>query len=172
MITHHLKVAFRNLIKYKTQTVISLLGLAVGFTCFALSAIWIHYEMTYDNFHEDAGQIHIIRRKDKMSMRDDGWTYGSPYVLAQYLKDNFAEVKAACSVQGGYGEQDFYYNDQSYKLQELSIDSMAFSVFDIRILEGSNEFLNLRSRKVAITRRAAQRMFGNESPLGKEIYNS
>ena len=172
MITHDLKVAFRNLFKYKTQTVISLLGLAVGFTCFALSAIWTHYEMTYDTFHEDAGQIHIIRRKDKMSMRDDGWTYGSPYVLAQYLKDNFAEVKSACSVQGGYGEQDFFYNDQSYKMQELCLDSMAFSVFDIRILEGSNEFLNLKSRKVAITRRAAQRMFGDESPLGKEIYYS
>ena len=172
MITHDLKVAFRNLFKYKTQTVISLLGLAVGFTCFALSAIWIHYEMTYDTFHEDAEQIHIIRRKDKMSTRNDGITYGSPYVLAQYLKDNFAEVKAACSVQGGYGEQDFFYNDQPYKMQELSLDSMAFSVFDIRILEGSNEFLNLKSRKVAITRRAAQRMFGDESPLGKEIYYS
>ena len=172
MITHDLKVAFRNLFKYKTQTIISLLGLAVGFTCFALSAIWIHYEMTYDTFHEDAEQIHIIRRKDKMNMRNDGITYGSPYVLAQYLKDNFAEVKTACSVQGGYGEQDFFYNDQAYKMQELSLDSMAFSVFDIRILEGSNEFLNLRSRKVAITRRAAQRIFGDESPLGKEIYNS
>ena len=172
MIAHDLKVAFRNLFKYKTQTIISLLGLAVGFTCFALSAIWIHYEMTYDTFHEDAEQIHIIRRKDKMNMRNDGITYGSPYVLAQYLKDNFAEVKTACSVQGGYGEQDFFYNDQAYKMQELSLDSMAFSVFDIRILEGSNEFLNLRSRKVAITRRAAQRIFGDESPLGKEIYNS
>ena len=171
MIIHHLKVAFRSLLKYKTQTVISLLGLAVGFTCFALSAIWIHYEMTYDTFHEDAGQIHIIRKKKKMST-NDRLTYASPYVLAQYLKDNFAEVKAACSVQGGYGEQDFFYNDQAYKMQELRLDSMAFSVFDIRILEGSNEFLNLRSRKVAITRRAAQRMFGNESPLGKEIYYS
>ena len=169
MITHNLKVAFRNLLKYKTQTAISLLGLAVGFTCFALSAIWIHYEMTYDTFHEDAGQIHIIRKEESMSIRNDGVTYSTPYVLAQYLKDNFAEVKAACSIQGAYGEQDFYYNDQSYKMQELSIDSMAFSVFDIRILEGSNEFLNMESQKVAITRRAAHRMFGDESPLGKEI---
>ena len=64
MFIHNFKISFRNLIKYKTQSVISLLGLAVGFTCFALSAIWIHYDMTYDNFQEDAGQIHIIRRKD------------------------------------------------------------------------------------------------------------
>ena len=171
MINHYLKVAFRSLLKYKTQTVISLLGLAVGFTCFALSAIWIHYEMTYDTFHEDAGQIHLIRKKDKIGFGKNGVSNSTPYILAQYLKDNFAEVKATCSIQGGYGEQDFFYNDKPYKMQELSLDSMAFSVFDIRILEGSNEFLTLKSDKVAITRRAAYRIFGEESPIGKEIYN-
>lgn len=50
MIKHYLKVAFRNLIKYKTQSLVSIIGLAVGFTCFALSVLWIRYEMTYDNF--------------------------------------------------------------------------------------------------------------------------
>ena len=172
MITHDLKVAFRNLLKYKTQTAISLLGLAVGFTCFALSAIWIHYEMTYDTFHKDAGQIHIIRKKDAMSLSQDGVNNYTPYVLAQYLKDNFSEVKAACAVQGGYRGHNYFFNDEPYQMQELSLDSMAFSVFDIRILEGSNEFLTLRSNKVAITRQAAYRMFGNENPIGKEIYDS
>ena len=149
-----------------------MLGLAVGFTCFALSAIWIHYEMTYDTFHKDAGQIHIIRRKEDMTLSGEGVSNFTPYVLAQHLKDNFAEVKAACSVQGGYGKIDYLFQEQAYQMQNLSIDSMAFSVFDIDILEGSNEFLTLNSRKVAITRRAAQRMFGNESPIGKEIYVS
>ena len=37
MIKHYLKVAFRNLVKYKTQSLVSIIGLAVGFTCFALS---------------------------------------------------------------------------------------------------------------------------------------
>ena len=41
---HHLKIAFRNLLKYKTQTVISVLGLAVGFVCFTLSTLWVNYE--------------------------------------------------------------------------------------------------------------------------------
>ena len=30
MITHYLKVAFRNLVKYKTQTLISIIGLSVA----------------------------------------------------------------------------------------------------------------------------------------------
>ena len=166
---HNFKIAFRNLLKYKTQSVISVLGLAVGFACFAFSAIWIHYEMTYDSFHENAEQLHFVRWKDKTS--PTGMSNYTPYVLAQHLKDNFAEVKAACTIQGGHGEQDFFYNDQPYKIQELRLDSMAFSVLDIRILEGSNEFLTFKSNKVAITRRAAYRMFGEESPIGKEIYD-
>lgn len=37
MITHYLKVALRNLVKYRTQSVISVLGLAIGlaFLCSA-----------------------------------------------------------------------------------------------------------------------------------------
>ena len=50
MFQHHLKMAFRNLRKYKTQNIISIIGLAVGFTCFAFSALWIRYEMSYDSF--------------------------------------------------------------------------------------------------------------------------
>ena len=30
MIHHYLKIAFRNLLKYKTQSVISIIGLAIG----------------------------------------------------------------------------------------------------------------------------------------------
>ena len=60
MIYHYLKIAFRNLIKYKTQSIVSIVGLAIGFTCFALSALWIRYEMTYDTFHEGAERIYFV----------------------------------------------------------------------------------------------------------------
>ena len=35
MILHYLKIAWRNLLKYRTQSVVSILGLAVGLACFA-----------------------------------------------------------------------------------------------------------------------------------------
>ena len=40
MWTHYLKIAWRNLLKYKVQTAVCVCGLAVGFICFAP-------EMTY-----------------------------------------------------------------------------------------------------------------------------
>ena len=51
MIHHYLKIAYRNLLKYRTQSIISIIGLAIGLACFALSTFWVQYEMTYDDFH-------------------------------------------------------------------------------------------------------------------------
>ena len=36
MITHNLKVAFRNLMKYKLQTVVSILSIAIGILTLAI----------------------------------------------------------------------------------------------------------------------------------------
>ena len=60
MITHNLKIAWRNLLKYKTQSVISILGLAIGFTAFSFTLSWIRYEQGYDKHIPDANQIFKI----------------------------------------------------------------------------------------------------------------
>lgn len=48
MIAHYLKIGLRNICRYKQQSVVSIVGLAIGFVCFALSLLWIRYEMTYN----------------------------------------------------------------------------------------------------------------------------
>ena len=60
MLLHYLKVAVRNLLKYKTQSVISILGLAIGLATFTLSAFWVRYEMTFDTFHRDAERMYLV----------------------------------------------------------------------------------------------------------------
>ena len=47
MIRHYFKIAFRNLLKYKTQSIISIIGLAVGITCFALATLWIRLSLIH-----------------------------------------------------------------------------------------------------------------------------
>ena len=168
MTIHYFKIAFRNLLKYKTQTVISLLGLAIGFVCFTLSVLWIHYERTYDDFHEGADQIYCVRQDmDNITTRGPRV---NPYPLANYLKETFAEIDGACSIQ--HYLQDYKMNGQDLKLNELSLDSAAFSVFHIEVLEGNKDFLQPgQPKQIAMTRRCAQQLFGIENPIGKEIYS-
>ena len=60
MLYHYIKIAFRNLLKYKLQSFICIVGLAIGFTSFALSSLWIRYELTYDTFRKDADRIYTL----------------------------------------------------------------------------------------------------------------
>ena len=92
MITHYLKVAVRNLLKYKTQSIVSVLGLAIGFASVALSIYWNHYEMTYDAFQKNADRIYRVRQTSSFG----GVSGITPGPLAEYLMHTHPEVEAAC----------------------------------------------------------------------------
>jgi hypothetical protein len=64
MILYFLKVAWRNLLKYKAQSVISILGLAIGFMAFSFTMSWISFEYSYDSFTPDADRIYQVVKVD------------------------------------------------------------------------------------------------------------
>ncbi|KAA6316993.1 hypothetical protein EZS27_032786, partial [termite gut metagenome] len=162
MITHYIKIAYRNLLRYKTQSIISILGLAAGFACFAFSTLWERYEATYDNFHEGAGRIYMVG-VDWIN----GFSPYSSYSLAEHLKQNFPEIEAGCHLHTG--STTLILNDTEYFVKEMQIDSNAISMLNIRLLEGNHNYCRKDSKEVAITPEAAKRIFGNESPIGKTI---
>ena len=170
MITHYLKVALRNLLKYKTQTVISVLGLAVGFVCFALSAFWIKYEMTFDTFHEDADRIHLVTTNDEVATGI--YSCYTPPALANYLKSTYNEVEEAVC----YEDWPTYVQCDSRmeNIETLGIDSTFMDMMNIEVLEGSTQFLipAKENNEIAITRSGALHLFGTTHVIGKTLINA
>jgi len=165
MFLHYLKIAFRNMRKYKNQTLISVIVLAVGFTCFALAMLWIRYEMTFDSFHKNAGQIYVVYTPNASQV---GYSRQSRRALAAHLKTTFPEVANATQISSA--TRTITVNGVEYpSVSIISVDSVFFEMFDVKILEGSHEFLISGSRKIAITREKAIQLFGNEHPIGKTI---
>ena len=165
MITHDLKVAIRNLLKYKVQTGISMLGLAAGFVCFVLSAFWIHYERTYDQFRKDADRLYLVRVNDGFA--EGRITWRVPVPLGPYLKEHFPEIESFAyfysfeyrvKVEGRY-EKAFF----------SSADSAWVQMMDVQLVDGNRNFMQQRSKEVAITEETARVWFGSENPLGKEV---
>ena len=56
MIYNYLKIAFRNLMKYKFISFINLFGLTIGLTCCLLIPIYTLNELSYDKFQQNADQ--------------------------------------------------------------------------------------------------------------------
>ena len=54
MFRNYFKVAFRNLLKQKSFTLINVIGLAIGMTCFLLIMLYVRFELSYDEFNEKA----------------------------------------------------------------------------------------------------------------------
>ena len=61
MIRHYIKTAFRNLLKYKAQNIISIIGLSVGILCFSICLYCSRYINSTDKCFTHK-PIHSSRR--------------------------------------------------------------------------------------------------------------
>ena len=50
MFRHNLKIALRNLAKYRLQSTVGVLSVALGMVFCSLTYIWIRYEHSFDAF--------------------------------------------------------------------------------------------------------------------------
>ncbi len=168
MIAHYLKVAIRNLLKYKTQSIISIVGLAIGLTFFTLSSLWVRYEMTFDTFHRDAERIYLVTTDDN-ELGTDNLTQ-VPYALGEYLESNYQEIEVAA--QFYMNAMNIEHNEEQRVIVLAMADSAAIDMFDIQLLEGSDKFYRLTQDKYqgcAITDKAAMELFGTLDVIGKKI---
>ena len=166
MIKHCLKIAIRNLVKYKVQSAVSILGLAVGFVCFSLSLYWIHYEMTYNHFRQDADRIYMVRTNDEYT--EGKISTRVPYSLAAYLAQHFPDIAVAAPFH--LISERISVNDKYQDAVFSSADSAWMNLMDIRIIKGNRNFMLPKDNaEIAITEEAAKKWFRTEDPIGKEV---
>ena len=166
MIKHCLKIAIRNLVKYKVQSAVSILGLAVGFVCFSLSLYWIHYEMTYDHFRQDADRIYMVHTNDEYT--EGKISTRVPYSLAAYLAQHFPDIAVAAPFH--LISERISVNDKYQDAVFSSADSAWMNLMDIRIIKGNRNFMLPKDNaEIAITEEAAKKWFRTEDPIGKEV---
>src|SRR5437870_11919014 len=93
MIRHYIKIAVRNLKKQQGLTLINILGLSIGISCFALFLLFAINEFNYDRFHRNSNSIYRVYRWGKPFDSEDarGDTY-LPMPLGPALKTDFSDV--------------------------------------------------------------------------------
>lgn len=165
MIRHYFKIAFRNLLKYKTQSIISIIGLAVGITCFALATLWIRYEMTYDTFHRRADDIYLVRAQ--LTITDGTLSNSMPYPAIEYLRKNISEIEDICGISPF--KTNLRFKDKGGDLLTIEVDSAFIRMFDVRILQGNVNFLKKKSNEIAITEAVAKNGSATKILLEKRL---
>jgi len=157
MIRHYLSVAWQQLTKYRLQSFVSIVSLAIGFACFALASMWIKYETTYDAFHKDADRLYTI-------LLDGGIGIDNEAIKTTYL-DQIPEV----SEYTLFRMRAIKPVNQKYFLDEHELQDEHFlSILNVEFIEGGPGFMHDEGQ-VAVSEKFARRFWGDESPIGKDL---
>ena len=167
MIEHNFKLAWRQLVKYRLQSVVSIVSLAIGFACFALASMWIKYETTYDAFHKDADRMYCLMRFLSSRLTEYDWQVA--YENCDSLVKYCPEVETYTSFDH-MDYQRVLQNGQQLtsNAKVISCDSTFLEMFNVRLVAGTWDFLH-QDNQIAVTRQMAQRLWGDAEPLGQEV---
>ncbi len=170
MIQNYLKIAYRNLTKYKFISFINLFGLTVGLTCCLLITIYILTELSYDRYNQNADNIYRVTRDFN---NEDGVvslrlsTISPPF--GYYLPNDFPEIQKMTRLLDN-GITPLRYKDKLINEQNVFFaDENLFDVFTVKVLKGNPKTALSDPFSVMLTEEAAKKYFGDEDPINKVI---
>ena len=152
--------------KYKTQSLISIIGLAVGFVCFSIAVIWIQHETTFDASHPNADNIHrIIGMNDESA---DEYDIVTPPFLSGKLHEMFPETEVASTVL--LWSRERIQNIESEKC--YTVDTGFFDVFSVQFIIGDKKNVFNNQYSIVITENTAIELFGSPAQAMGKILTS
>lgn len=163
MLLHHLKIAWRNLLKQRTQTIITVMGLAIGFTAFAFTLSWIRYERGFDQHIPDADRIFKVLKVDEK--KESGVQHTLPAPMKMFLEE-FPEIEAVTAIQ--QVRSDYEKNGSVLKNGAMMLaDTSFFRVFypDRHI----HYPVELPEQSMILSEKAAVKLDVNQSDIGHHV---
>mgnify|MGYP001795061863 FL=1 len=94
MFKNYFKIAWRNIARNKTFSVINIAGLSIGIAASLIIFTVVNYELSYDKFQRNYKSIYRIVTQDKYA---DGFTYnpGVPGAALETLRSKMPDVSFA-----------------------------------------------------------------------------
>ena len=141
MLKNHLKIAWRNLLRNKTFSIINITGLAIGLCCFLLIALYVLDELSYDRYNENADRIYRVNAGIRFGGADLNFPLSSD-MMGQVLKKDYPQVEAYARIYNSSGNKFIKkgneyineYNVMQHDASALTVDaktaSYSQSVFD------------------------------------------
>ncbi len=170
MIKNYFKAAWKNLSKNRFFSLINIIGLTIGTTCFLLIALYIFDELTFDRFHENASRTYRLVNHRTNPKGQLTKISGAGYQVSARAKTDFPAVQAIARLltlgRANISTPDnsqLFHEDMNFAHPEF------FDVFDFKFLHGDPATALARPHTVVMTEEMATRLFGTTDVLGKAV---
>jgi len=163
MYRNFLKIVSRNLWRYKSYTIINIVGMGIGIAAMVWGYQTYKYSFSFDNFHKDQDHVYRALTYKKGA---DGLRGVFPSVAVQTAKTDFAGIKEAVRLDSR-GMSVKYNSGDAFSEQVHFTDPAFFKLFNFPLVAGDHN-INDRSA-VFITQTIAKKYFGDANPIGKVL---
>lgn len=168
MIRNYFKIAWRNLIKRKTFSVINIFGLALSITCCVLICTYLYNELNYDDYATNSDQLYRV----ELHLKDNGSISVFPNVdvaVGEGIKDEFPEVLASTRLSP-MPPVYLKYGSKQFKEQHIAtVDSNFLKLFSIPLIQGDEDNALVKPNAIVISKSFAKKYFGNTPAMGKTL---
>jgi len=166
VVENYFKVIYRNLYRFKSFSVINIMGLAIGMASAILILLLVQNELSYDQFHEKKDRIYSLYSRGMVNGRIE--IFGTPSVLTSVLKSEYPQVEEVTRLNGT-GPIVLSANDKQMAGKGLMVDSGFLKIFSYPLLRGDPVNALSSPRSVVLTETFAKRLFGDGDAMGKTI---
>ena len=166
MLKNYLKIAWRNLIRNKSFSILNIVGLSIGLAVTTLILIWINFELGVDQFHENNDRIYEVY--NQYPVDGEIWTWNStPKVMGPVIEKDYPEVENVTR----FFDASFLFSTDEKRIKSSGniVDADFLKMFSFPLLEGNIETVFENVNSVVITESLAKKMFGDTPPVGKIV---
>ena len=173
MIKNYFRTAIRNLLRHRFFSFINIFGLSVSMTICMGIMMLVADQMTYDLNNTKRDRIYrVVSRPLQRDGLDRG---GNDYATSALpvgpaLKDGYAGIEMYARLKRGFGNGWVEFDqDVNIPLSGFYADAPILDLFEYELEYGDSKTALVKPYSVVLTKKAAQKLFTQENPLGQTI---
>jgi putative ABC transport system permease protein len=173
MLKNYLRAIIRNLVNNKLYSVVNLVSLTIGFSCFITIFLWVEDELSYGDIGDNVDNIYQLTITHEDGVLDPN----VPYFLPHAMADLYPEIKNYTRIYRLSTLTNCVFNYQSageepvifYENSVIMVDTGFFSIFPFPFVSGDPQSALLARDGVILRRQVAEKYFGDAAPIGKVL---
>ncbi|MGW8122862.1 ABC transporter permease [Roseivirga echinicomitans] len=163
------KLTFRNMLRHKLFSFITVIGLAAAIT---VGLFWVNIFYTasqFDRFNEHSASIYRVTTHQQNEERDLHFAT-TPNALASLIKAEMPYSKKITQLHRFY--QQFSIGEEPVSTFGLYADPAFFDIFSFKMIEGNPKTILSEPNSIILTEKAVEKFFPNENPINKVMGDS
>lgn len=177
LLSHHVLVARRSIMKDKTYSFINIFGLVAGITAALLLGKYIGFSLIVDSFHTNKDQIYFVQHQE-IDKNLQTITQNSTYRgLGDWAKERFPDIKSFSRFEKNVETLVKAINEEGIttKFNERRIcmvDSSFLDIFSFTFVQGNPASALTKPNTIVLTESMANKYFNGDNAVGKTLHTS